>query len=66
MITTSQILMHPSFRKFLLIGTLIGFLVVAVIVIVRVIMNSTLKTEEDIEKYLNLTVLAAIPYYDEK
>ena len=56
----------PSFRKFLLIGTLIGFLVVAVIVIVRVIMNSTLRTEEDIEKYLNLTVLAAIPYYDEK
>ena len=56
----------PSFRKFLLIGTLIGFLAVAVIVIVRVIMNSTLRTEEDIEKYLNLTVLAAIPYYDEK
>ena len=56
----------PSFRKFLLIGTLVGFLVVAVIVIVRVIMNSTLRTEEDIEKYLNLTVLAAIPYYDEK
>ena len=56
----------PSFRKFLLIGMLVGFLVVAVIVIVRVIMNSTLRTEEDIEKYLNLTVLAAIPYYDEK
>ena len=50
----------------MLIGTLVGFLVVAVIVIVRVIMNSTLRTEEDIEKYLNLTVLAAIPYYDEK
>ena len=56
----------PSFRKFLLIGMLIGLLVVAVIIIVRVIMNSTLRTEDDVEKYLNLTVLAAIPYYDEK
>jgi capsular polysaccharide biosynthesis protein len=56
----------PSFKKFILIGALIGFLVVAVIIIIRVSVNSTIRTEDDVEKYLNLTVLAAIPYYDEK
>ena len=55
-----------SFSKFVLIGALVGFLLVAVIVIIRMVMNSTIRTEDDVEKYLGMTVLAAIPYYDEK
>jgi capsular polysaccharide biosynthesis protein len=30
------------------------------------VMNSTIRTEDDVEKYLGMTVLAAIPYFDEK
>ena len=55
-----------SFRKFVLIGALVGLLLVAVIVIIRMVMNSTIRTEDDVEKYLGMTVLAAIPYFDEK
>ena len=55
-----------SFSKFVLIGALVGFLLIAVIVIIRMVMNSTIRTEDDVEKYLGMTVLAAIPYYDEK
>ena len=29
-------------------------------------MDGTMKTEEDIDKYLHLPVLAAVPYYNEK
>jgi capsular polysaccharide biosynthesis protein len=28
-------------------------------------LNSTLKTDDDIEKYLQLPVLAAVPFYNE-
>ena len=55
-----------SFRKFVLIGALVGLLLVAVIVIIRMVMNSTIRTEDDVEKYLGMTVLSAIPYFDEK
>ena len=55
-----------SFSKFVLIGALVGFLLIAVIVIIRMVMNSTIRTEDDVEKYLGMTVLAAIPYFDEK
>ena len=55
-----------SFSKLVLIGALIGFLLVVVIVIIRMVMNSTIRTEDDVEKYLGMTVLAAIPYFDEK
>ena len=55
----------PSFMKFALIGALLGFLLVAIILIIRHLSNTTLRTDEDIEKYLKLPILAAVPYYEE-
>lgn len=54
----------PSTMKDGVIGGLIGgFLAIAVIVIFY-LMNDTIKTSEDIERYLNLSTLGTIPLAD--
>lgn len=53
----------PSIMMYMLIGALVGAFLVCAMLIVRMLMNTTMKTEEDIDKYLNLPVLAAVPYY---
>ena len=51
----------PSVTKNAVIGFLIGFLACAAIVVVYAVMDDTIKTEEDIEKYLGVSVLAKVP-----
>ena len=51
----------PSVAKNAVIGFLIGFLACAAIVVVYAVMDDTIKTEEDIEKYLGVSVLAKVP-----
>ena len=51
----------PSVAKNAAIGFLIGFLACAAIVVVYAVMDDTIKTEEDIEKYLGVSVLAKVP-----
>lgn len=43
------------------IGGLLGIILVAAIVIVHYMMNDTIRTSEDVEKYLGLNTLAAVP-----
>ena len=47
------------------IGGAVGFLLAAAVLIIRMLMDRTLKTEEDVEKYLQLPVLSAVPYFNE-
>ncbi len=56
----------PSLLKYLIIGALLGAALVCVVVIVRMMMNTTIQTEEDINRYLGIPVLSAVPYYREK
>lgn len=51
----------PSTLRNTLIGAVLGAFVVAAILIVRFLMDDTIKTSEDVEKYLQLSVLAVIP-----
>ena len=51
----------PSVKKNAEIGFLLGFVACAAIVVVLTIMDDTIKTEEDIEKYLGVSVLAKVP-----
>lgn len=44
-----------------LIGGLLGLLLVAAVVIVHYLLNDTIQSSDDIEKYLGLNTLAAIP-----
>ena len=53
----------PGILRNFAIGAVVGFVLVAAVLTVRMIMNSTLKTEDDVEKYLQLPVLSAVPYY---
>lgn len=56
---TPGILMH------MLIGGLVGMVLVCAFIILKMMMDSTIKSDDDVEKYLRLPVLAAVPYYRE-
>lgn len=56
----------PGLLKYMVIGAVLGALAVCAILIIRMLMNTTMKTEDDVDKYLHLPVLAAVPYYREK
>ena len=47
------------------IGAAVGFILAAGYIIMRMLMDTTIKTEDDVEKYLQLPVLSAVPYFDE-
>lgn len=51
----------PSVKKNAAIGFLLGFVACAAVVAVFAVMDDTIKTEEDIEKYLGVVVLAKVP-----
>ena len=55
----------PSLKKYLMTGALLGALIVCAIVVLRMLTDTTLKTVDDIDRYLHLPVLAAVPYYRE-
>lgn len=56
----------PNFMKNVLIGGLVGIFVAAAIILVRYMIDDTVKTSEDIEKYLGLNTLTAIPLREEE
>ena len=56
----------PGLLKYVLIGAMAGALLVCAYLIVRMMLDTTMKTEEDVEKYLHLPILAAVPYYKNK
>ena len=47
------------------IGAAIGFIIAAAYIIMRMLMDTTIKSEDDVEKYLQLPVLSAVPYFEE-
>ena len=51
----------PSVGKNTMLGGILGVLVVAAIAILSHLLNDTVRTEEDVEKYLGLSTLAMIP-----
>ena len=55
----------PGLKKYLMLGALLGALIVCAIVVLRMLMDTTMKTVDDIDRYLHLPVLAAVPYYRE-
>lgn len=52
----------PSIKKYIMLGAMIGAVLVCGIVILKMLMDNTIKSEDDVEKYLQLPVLAAVPY----
>ena len=51
----------PSLKRNILIGALIGFLLAVAAVVISFITNDSIKTGDDVERYLGLSMLASIP-----
>lgn len=51
----------PSTKKNVLMGAMLGIVLVCGVVVLEVILNDTIKSEEDVERYLGITVLASVP-----
>lgn len=51
----------PSITKNTAIGFVVGALLVCIIIVVLELLNDTIQTEEDIERYLDIPTLAVIP-----
>lgn len=51
----------PSALKNTFVGGILGVFIIIIIVMVRYLMDDTVKTPEDVEKYLQLSTLAVIP-----
>ena len=51
----------PSMVKNTIIGALIGFIIACAFIIIQFLRDDTIKTAEDVEKYLGLNTLASIP-----
>lgn len=51
----------PSNVKNALIGAVLGMVLVCGLITIQVVMNDTIRTEEDVTKYLGLSVLASVP-----
>lgn len=55
----------PQTKKYAAIGGFAAAFLVCALVVVRVILNDTIRTEEDVERYLQLSILASIPEQEE-
>lgn len=55
----------PSRIRYMAIGGMVGVILVAAILVIRMLMDNTIKNDDDVEKYLRLPVLSAVPYYEE-
>lgn len=51
----------PSVGRNTMLGGMLGVMVVAAIAVIAYLMNDTIKTSEDVERYLGLSTLAIIP-----
>lgn len=51
----------PQKVKLIIIGFILGILIACAVVIIRYMLNDSLKNEDDIERYLGLNTLASIP-----
>lgn len=62
----STVPVSPSVRKNTMKGFLVGMFLVCAVLTVLFLMNDSIKTQEDVEKYLNVPTLAVIPYISDK
>lgn len=51
----------PNVKLNILIGFVLGFIIAVAAVIIRYMLDDTIKAQEDVEKYLGLSVLGLIP-----
>lgn len=56
----------PSLKKNCALGLLAGLVLAMAVITILYLLDDTIKTEDDIEKYLGMTTLAVLPYNGKK
>lgn len=56
----------PSLKKNCALGLLAGFVLAMAVITILYLLDDSIKTEDDIEKYLGMTTLAVLPYNGRK
>ena len=56
----------PNMKKNCALGLLAGFVLAMAVITILYLLDDTIKTEDDIEKYLGMTTLAVLPYNGKK
>ena len=56
----------PSIKRNALLGGILAVFLICALIAVRVVFSDTVKSEEDVERYLSIPVLAVIPKKREK
>lgn len=51
----------PNMKRNVLLGFMLGLIIAAAVVIIRFMLDDTIKVQEDVEKYLGISVLGLIP-----
>lgn len=57
---------RPSCLKWALAGGILGCFLVSAVLLIRYLLDDTIKSSEDVERYLNLSTLALIPMAEEE
>ena len=55
----------PSLFSYLAKGAVAGMFLACAFLLIRVLMDTTVKTEDDIDRYLHIPALASVPYFRE-
>lgn len=55
----------PNVMKNGILGGIVAAVLVSFLIVLRVILNDTIRTEEDVERFLQLSVLASVPEREE-
>lgn len=55
----------PNIKKNTMLAAAVGFVLVIGIIVLQVLLDNKINTEEDVTKYLDMTVLGVIPQYDQ-
>ena len=56
----------PSPTKYLAMGLILGMVLACGLVCMIYLTDTTIKTEDDLKKYLGIPILSIVPYYEEK
>lgn len=55
----------PNIMKNTMLAAAVGFVLVIGIIVLQVLLDNKINTEEDVTRYLDMTVLGVIPQYDQ-
>ena len=56
----------PNVKMNVVIGALLGIMISGGIVVLRFLLDKRLHTKDDVEAYLEIPVLAEVPYFEDK